>query len=320
MKNNPDSREKIPKVIKPRTFWLTASALRRFFRIHIYGYIICPKFQYLKKMIKNNNIFHYTSIESLAMILSSKKLRFSRFDHLDDVLEAQTNSRIAFGKYFFASCWTQQSEESVPQWSMYGNNMQGVRIELPKYPFRKIAIEPKQYRSWLEVCHKPIIGPLSIDECDNEKYFIQPNFFEDFFDGPVEYVPDVKARYDLAIQTNENQTTIIEPNKLPRLKSDHWSFQSEYRFHLWVLPKPNEPLEPSENLGIRMIEEFKNGVELGINFIDVPLDPSVFNSLVIRTGPLCTPGGIVCIKALMAMYAPNAKIENSHFKDKIRQI
>jgi len=269
-------------------------------------------------MNSHDKIYHYTSVESLAMIISSKKLRFSRLDRLDDVLEAQKHGGIEFGKYFFASCWMQQAEESIPQWNMYGNNMQGVRIELPKYPFRKIAIEPKQHRPWLKTLHKTIYGPLSIDECDNEKYFIQPNFYDDFFDGPVEYVPDVKARYDCAVQLKKDQNTIKEPNKLPRLKSDHWSFQSEYRFHLWVLPKPNKPLDPSENLGVYMIKEFKNGVDPGINYIDVPLDSSVFESLVVRTGPLCTHGSLVCIEALMARYAPNAKIEISHFKDKIR--
>lgn len=269
-------------------------------------------------MNSHDKIFHYTSIESLAMILSSKTLRFSRLDKLDDVLEAQKHNGIEFGKYFFASCWTQQPEESIPQWRMYGNKMRGVRIELPKYPFRKIAIEPKQHRPWLETFEQSIIGPLSIDECDNETYFIQPNFFGDFFDGPVEYVPDVKTRYSNAIKLEDN-TIIKEPNKLPRLKSEHWSFQSEYRFHLWVLPKPNDQSDKHQNIGIQMINGFKNNIDPGIDFIDVPLDSCVFNNLVIRTGPLCTPGGLTCIEALIAKYAPNAEIENSHFENSIRK-
>jgi len=270
-------------------------------------------------MTAHDKIFHYTNIESLAMILSSKKIRFSRLDHLDDLLEAQAHNGIEFGKYFFASCWTQVTEESIPQWSMYGNNMQGVRIELPKYPFRKIAIEPTRHRPWLETYEKTIFGPLSIDECDNETYFIQPNFFDDFFDGPVEYVPDVKTRYTSAIQLAGDETTVREPNKLPRLKSEHWDFQSEYRFHLWVLPKPKKPLNQQQNLGIHMIQGFKNGIDPGIHYIDVPLDPSIFDRLVVRIGPLCTPGNQVCIEALMARHSPKAKLETSHFQDKIRR-
>lgn len=74
----------------------------------------------------NEKIFHYTSIDSLAMILNSGNIRFSRLDRFDDLKEAQIHNGIEFGKYFFASCWTQVKEESIPQWSMYGDNMKGV--------------------------------------------------------------------------------------------------------------------------------------------------------------------------------------------------
>lgn len=269
-------------------------------------------------MTSDDKIFHYTSIESLAMILSSRKIRFSRLDCLDDLLEAQTHSGIEFGKFFFASCWTQVAEESIPQWSMYGNKMRGVRIELPKYPFRRITIEPKQHSSWLETCEKPIYGPLSIDECDNETYFIQPNFFDDFFNGSVEYVKDVGARYIEAIERTGDKITIKEPNKLPRIKPEHWAFQTEYRFHLWVLPKPHQSDNNQQNPGIQMIQAFKDGVDPGINFLDVPLEPLIFNDLIIRTGPLCTPGNRICIEALLAKHAPSAKLETSHFEGMIK--
>jgi len=82
-------------------------------------------------------IFHYTSIGSLALILQSQKIRFTRLDKFDDVIEAQTHGGVGFGKYFFASCWTQVETESIAQWSMYGNGMEGVRIELPVRPFKK---------------------------------------------------------------------------------------------------------------------------------------------------------------------------------------
>ncbi|MCV5372328.1 hypothetical protein OFD18_29525, partial [Escherichia coli] len=72
-----------------------------------------------------SEIFHYTSIASLALILKSNKIRFSRLDGVDDILEAQTHVGINFGQYFFVSCWTKTKEESIPQWHMYGNDMKG---------------------------------------------------------------------------------------------------------------------------------------------------------------------------------------------------
>lgn len=92
--------------------------------------------------MQSSRIFHYTNIDSLAMILSTKKLRFTRLDMVDDLLEAQTHVGINFGKFFFVSCWTTQIEESIPQWSMYSHEMRGVRIELRAKPFQNAPLRP----------------------------------------------------------------------------------------------------------------------------------------------------------------------------------
>lgn len=73
--------------------------------------------------MQTEKIFHYTSIDSLAMILSTRKLRFTRLDNVDDVTEAQTHAGIPFGKYFFVNCWTQEEEDNLAQWKMYGSDM-----------------------------------------------------------------------------------------------------------------------------------------------------------------------------------------------------
>ena len=91
----------------------------------------------------DSSIYHYTSIESLALILKTRKLRFTRLDGVDDVREAQAHAGIDFGKFFFVSCWTQEIKESIPQWSMYSREMQGVRLELPEFPFSSEPLRPK---------------------------------------------------------------------------------------------------------------------------------------------------------------------------------
>src|SRR3546814_9514627 len=74
-------------------------------------------------------IHHYTSVAALEAILRSGRLRFTRLDLFDDVIEAQTIAGIDFGAKFFASCWVKQDVEDIVQWSMYGNSMRGVRSE-----------------------------------------------------------------------------------------------------------------------------------------------------------------------------------------------
>ena len=81
-------------------------------------------------------IFHYTNLDSLALILKTRNIRFTRMDRVDDIREAQNHLGIDFGKYFFVSCWTTDAKESIPQWNMYSDQMRGVRIELPTYPFQ----------------------------------------------------------------------------------------------------------------------------------------------------------------------------------------
>ena len=88
-------------------------------------------------------IHHYTNIETLALILSSRKLRFNRLDRVDDIREAQKHKGIDFGKYFFVSCWTYDQNESIPQWHMYTEKMSGVRISFPRLSIPKKDSSPK---------------------------------------------------------------------------------------------------------------------------------------------------------------------------------
>lgn len=50
-------------------------------------------------------IYHYTTIESLALILRNKTLLFNRLDCVDDLEEGSVcSSGIYVGRYVFVSC------------------------------------------------------------------------------------------------------------------------------------------------------------------------------------------------------------------------
>jgi len=61
-------------------------------------------------------IQHYASVESLALILSCRHIRFFRLDRIDDLRDAQTHLGIESGKYFFTSCWTRSAEGDCEFW------------------------------------------------------------------------------------------------------------------------------------------------------------------------------------------------------------
>lgn len=274
-------------------------------------------------MPDESRIFHYTSIEALALILSSGNIRFSRLDSVDDVKESQRLHSIDFGKFFFVSCWTQKKEESIPQWHMYSGDMKGVRIELPAYPFRRVVTVAGEHQSGILVT-QDITGPLTIDEMIGKEYFITPLFFDDFFAGPVNYVPDIEARYAEAIkQADDGGMSINGLPKLPRFKSQDWAFQEEYRFHLFVLPTSHMEAGPNGNVfkgeaAKHIGTGFRKNVDPGISFVDVPMAEEAVENLVVRLGPLATPGGRLCVEALLDKYAPKAKIEDSHLTGTVR--
>ena len=59
-------------------------------------------------------LYHYTSVESLAMILSTKTFRLSPLSALDDSQEEKAEDVTKIGRTIFVSCWTDDDKESIP--------------------------------------------------------------------------------------------------------------------------------------------------------------------------------------------------------------
>ncbi len=81
-------------------------------------------------------LFHYTSIESLCLILRSGSLKFNRLDKVNDLDEAATKNFPYAKSFVFVSCWTSEERESLPLWKMYSSDMKGVRIRMPVNMFK----------------------------------------------------------------------------------------------------------------------------------------------------------------------------------------
>ncbi|HLR26829.1 MAG TPA: hypothetical protein VK112_13260 [Fodinibius sp.] len=131
-------------------------------------------------------IYHYTDIDTLALILENKKIRFNRLDRVDDVSESQGFKKLKLAQSFFVSCWTFEKEESIPQWHMYTNQMTGVRIKLPKKLFatRKLDI-PEANKPFIE---ENLHSPIPYNRIFGDQHFILPSFLsEEHFERIVEY-------------------------------------------------------------------------------------------------------------------------------------
>lgn len=80
-------------------------------------------------------LYHYTSIESLALILKNHTIRFTSLDQMDDKQEKMSYDLKNGGQFCYISSWTSDSNESIPMWNMYSSICAGARIKLPKNPF-----------------------------------------------------------------------------------------------------------------------------------------------------------------------------------------
>ena len=70
----------------------------------------------MKKLPK---LFHYTTINNLALILKSASIRFGRLDKVNDITEGEADDFHSFASYIFISCWTHNTEENLALWNMY---------------------------------------------------------------------------------------------------------------------------------------------------------------------------------------------------------
>ena len=236
-------------------------------------------------------IYHYTSLESLACILESRCLRFTRLDLVDDPKE-YSFIRDGFNpaKYVFVSCWTESQEETIPQWKMYGNNGKGVRISIKPDVFN--IVEDDKYR---------LLFPL---EYFKEKdYFITPilgNNDQPFF--KINYINDLRYAAD-KIFLDEG----IDFKEVAIYKGPEWSFQKECRFILYVFPKSvgDKMYSLQDVILKRLIPNH--------NYLDIPICDTAYNSIQITLGPNSSYAEEIILSSLLEKYLGHENFHKSVF-------
>ncbi|TAA09606.1 hypothetical protein EA658_05545 [Pseudoxanthomonas winnipegensis] len=252
---------------------------------------------------KPERIYHYTTLESLAYILSTRRLRFSRLDMFDDVHEAQKFDGYNFGSMIFASSWVANPEETYPQWAMYGDKMRGVRISLSPQPFFWSPYEPQNGDYADRTC---IPMPMSEAITDDYKVFpfIEPGEFLD----KVVYVQNVAECWRKEMQVLPGKLMSSDPRILARYKNERWKFQKEHRFVLMATGRP---------VGGATVETSRPLVPSATH-IDVPLAATAFEELEVSLGPLRSHATRLIAEALLEKHAPEAKLAESELYGEVR--
>lgn len=271
-------------------------------------------------------IHHYTSVASLAMILKNKTLRFTRLDQFDDVQESYSYAGINLGLKLFASCWVKDVKEDIPQWAMYGDRLEGVRISLPDNPFiwNKININYTSGTKFLTFEKVP--SPFTEAQMLGNGYMIVPPSPVNSFGSDVVYRDDREAYFESVIKKTEKGINIPGgAYKLGIIKGKQWEFQREYRFIISAIKAPSlEYLKDRKRYLDEMLELFEQPGWLSesnapsVTYLDLNVSVEALELAEITLGPLASEATRIIVESLVSAYAPKIKLKDSELKGALR--
>lgn len=268
-------------------------------------------------------LYHYTSIETLALILKNKTIRLKRLDLVDDPEEPKTEDYGDFGRFCFVSCWTNMEEESIPMWKLYaGKDMKGVRIKLPAFILQKYILNScsDQRHKQNEIAHDEhkisgedfysYINPDDLFNIGCSTAPIQENILIN-----VKYTNDQKLLYPKVASFNKNDnSTNLNIGIVGKYKHKYWEFQQELRYKIFVSPwNKEEAINATPESIIKMFNRLKYS-KLNFEYIDMHIDEAKFEDMTIRLSPKATFAERIIIESLLKEYNPKAVIEESNIK------
>lgn len=263
-------------------------------------------------------IYHYTNIETLALILQNKTIRFNRLDRVDDLEEGRSEcSGIKIGQYIFVSCWTEDSEESIPLWRMYTDKGVGVRIGMEKEMFKTYTYNDGEIVNGVSMSGQ-VKTLLSPDMLAMRDLFICPCFTDGVFYRKVQYVPNIAEAMKDAIIRNSDGSFNLELSKWGAFKNSRWAFQNESRFVLNIYPKPSHILVGDNLFATWLCTVLDRGIPNTISYYDLDLDITALNSMDITLCPNMSNGNKILVNSLCKTYLNNVTPKESNLTDVVK--
>lgn len=271
-------------------------------------------------------IFHYTTLDSLAMIMSSRSIKFNRLDKVDDLEERTEPSKVKLWQYLFVSCWTENPEESIPLWRMYSGNAHGVRIGMDIDMFEDIIVGGNNVP--VNISHEGLlVRKIPVQNFFRKDYFVLPaavRYIErgkdTLFYCHVDYVDDVnektKDAYQLTKTDAIHASSHISFGEIGKYKNKRWAFQEETRFRLVVMPFNPIFCNP-DIVSTIAVNAFHQSKPVPISEYFLKLRTEALNNMEITLHPNATASDRVIVDALCAKYAQGATIKESELRDRV---
>lgn len=271
-------------------------------------------------------LYHYTTIDSLAMIMSSRSVKFNRLDKVDDMEERAESNNVRLWQYVFVSCWTENPEESIPLWRMYSGNAHGVRIGMDADMFEDNVVGGNNVPQ--NIPHEGfLVGKIPAQDLFRSDYFVLPaairpqeNGADTLFYCHVDYVDDVNEKTKDAYQITMTDATHASSNvafgEIGKYKNRRWAFQEESRFRLVILPF-NPILSDPDMVSTIAVNTIHRSVPVPISEYFMKLKNTALDNMEITLHPNATESDRVIVEALCCKYAQNAKIKPSELADRV---
>ena len=262
-------------------------------------------------------LYHYTSIETLALILKYHTIRFNSLEKMDDLQEQQTADIKNIGQFCYISSWTDDSTESIPMWNMYASLNLGVRIKLRKNPFKVYdnTAETLSKVTNAQVTDnssgKPFQTTIPLAEMFS-KGFISIQAVNNQLLSKVEYTDDTEKLYPRILK-EEGEGFSLALGKLGKYKHLHWAFQREWRYILNILPLDlNQPVKKSMIDSQIMANKIKLGIEKQpFPHYDMVISDEAFEAMEITLSPRISGGSRIIVQTLLEKYNPSATLSES---------
>ncbi len=270
---------------------------------------------YVEKIEQPEYLYHYTNVNTLALILKNRTIRFRSLDQMDDLQEQQTADLKNIGKFCFISSWTAETEESIPMWNMYATLNAGVRIRLCTNPFKKQLITDDL--SEQIVRRGQYVGNYSVipvEDMVSKRFFSKEAITGDIL-RIVNYTEDKDLLYPQIVSTKKDEMKMFL-NKLGVHKNEYWRFQNEWRYIFKTIPVKSTPWLKTD-LYDTWREMAEDGAIQPFTYYDILIDDEAFNNMQITLSPKISTENREMVFLLKEQYNNSVEIIESKLLDLI---
>jgi hypothetical protein len=242
-------------------------------------------------------LYHYTSIETLALILKTKEFKFNRLDKVNDPLDGITEDFPDSKKIVYVACFTARDDDSIPMWSLYTKDMVGVRIRF-------------HYSLFGYPLPRPVWGEYSRERKGNP--FEKKENLVIFGPTKVQYLKSFKEIQANTIRDSTVGLKEFYPLTIGIKKIKDWAFEKEWRFKILSF---NAAIYAKDGNHLKeRMSQINDYIHEDIPHLLLDLEDSAFDDIEILLGPKTNESHRIMVEALIKKYAPKGKLRKSEKK------